>query len=223
MKHFRTSRERAAAKRRANAIKPALAYLNAAFALMPGVRKGTAEKRVRESGQPMTTAKAFVKEYQSRKHTSGAKLPAVDDRATHIQTAYVMELGQGWPEGHQDRPPGNQPDFSAATEARSTLLRRQPSAHQQFVAYEDELGELERALSIGSVSQRAFDKRCYRISEKSLPNWMNNYRSPPPPASRPTLGKVQNYGPQPAKIDMPPVPLWLRRYKTAKNNKRAAA
>ena len=38
-----------------------------------------------------------------------------------------------------------------------------------------------------------------------------------------TLGKVQNYGPYPDRIDMPPIPLLLRRYKAAKDDKSAAA
>ena len=74
--HFITPRERAAAKRRAAAIKGAIAYLNTALANMPGVRKGTAEKQVRESAQPMTTAKAIVRDWRGRKRVSNSKLAA---------------------------------------------------------------------------------------------------------------------------------------------------
>ena len=210
MERISTSKERAAAKRRATSIERGIAYLNTALALIPGVRRGTAEKRVREAAQPMTAAKALVKEFHSRKSTSSARPRAVDDRAVCIQTAFAMELGHSWPEGHQDGPPGNHPDLSAATEARSTLLRLQPSALR--CAYEDELGEVERALLNGSLSQRAFDKRCHKISEKPLPNWMDKNQSPA--IAHPT--KIQGYGPYPDKIDMPPVPLWLKRYKATK-------
>ena len=85
------------------------------------------------------------------------------------------------------------------------------------------MGELERALLNGSLSRQAFDKRCHKISEQPLPNRMDKNQSPPPAMAHTTLGKVQNYGPYPDKIDMPPIPLWLRRYKTAKDDKSAAA
>ncbi len=80
-----------------------------------------------------------------------------------------------------------------------------------------------RTLTLGCLSQRAFDKRCHKISELPLPNWMDKTQSPPPAMVHTTLGKVQNYGPYPDRIDMPPIPLWLRRYKTAKDDKSAAA
>ena len=75
----------------------------------------------------------------------------------------------------------------------------------------------------GSLSQRAFDKRYHKISELPLPNWIDKNQSPPPAMAHTTLGKVQNYGPYPDRIDMPPIPLWLRRYKAAKDDKSAAA
>ncbi len=98
MGDVKTWRERAAAKRRKAAIAGALRYLNEALAGLPGVRKGTAEKRIRESAQPMSTAKALVKGWHGRKRASAAT-PTVDDRAALIRTAYAMELGHGWPAG----------------------------------------------------------------------------------------------------------------------------
>ncbi len=100
MGDVKTWRERAAAKRRKAAITGAIRYLNEGLAGLPGARKGTAEKRVRESAQPMTTAKALVKEWRGRRRPSAA-VPPVDDRAGLIRAAYAMELGHGWPAGDQ--------------------------------------------------------------------------------------------------------------------------
>ena len=55
------SQKRRAIRRRKASIDGALRYLNEGLAGLPGVRKGTAEKRVRDSSQPMSTAKALVK------------------------------------------------------------------------------------------------------------------------------------------------------------------
>ena len=87
-------------RRRKAAIKGALRYLNEGLAGLPGVRKGTAEKRVRDSAQPMSTAKALVKEWRSRKRASAATSPA-NDRAALIRKAIAMELGHSWPAGNQ--------------------------------------------------------------------------------------------------------------------------
>jgi hypothetical protein len=92
------SQERRAIRRRKAAITGAIRYLNEGLAGLPGVRKGTAEKRVRESSQPMSTAKALVKEWRGRVRASAAK-PPIDDRAALIRTAFAMELGHGWPAG----------------------------------------------------------------------------------------------------------------------------
>ncbi len=92
------SQQRRAIRRRKAAVTGALRYLNEGLARLPGVRKGTAEKRVRDSSQPMTTAKAFVKEWHGRKRAFAATPPA-DDRAALIRAAYAMELGHGWPAG----------------------------------------------------------------------------------------------------------------------------
>ena len=178
LQRFLTSRERAAAKRRANSIKGALAYLNSAVAQMPRVRIGTAKKQVCESAQPMNMAKALVKEWQSRKRISDSKPIVVDDRATCIQTAYAMELGHSWPAGHRDRPLGNQPDFSAAQEARISLIRRQHPVLQGVAEYEGDLGSLERKLLTGKIGQARFDKRCKAIAERELPEWMQTYTPP---------------------------------------------
>jgi len=62
--------------------------------------KGTAGKRVRDSAQPMSTAKALVKGWHGRRRVSAAE-PPVDDRAALIRAAYTMELGHGWPAGDQ--------------------------------------------------------------------------------------------------------------------------
>ncbi len=98
MSDVKTWRERAAAKRRRAAVERALRYLNEGLARLPGVRKGTAEKRVRDSAQPMSTAKALVKGWRGRRRASAAT-PPVDDRAALIRAAYAMELGHGWPAG----------------------------------------------------------------------------------------------------------------------------
>ena len=99
MGDVKTWRERAADKRRKAAVERAVAYLNLALAGWPTVRRGTAEKRVRESAQPMSTAKALVKGWRGRGRASAAEQP-VDDRAALIRTAYAMELGHAWPSSH---------------------------------------------------------------------------------------------------------------------------
>ncbi len=99
MTEIRTWRERAQIKRRKAAVARAVEYLNEGLAGLPGVRKGTAEKRVRASSQPMNAAKALVKEWHGRKRASAAT-PPVDDRAALIRAAFAMELGHGWPAGH---------------------------------------------------------------------------------------------------------------------------
>ncbi len=93
------SQQRRAAKRRKAAVTRAVEYLNAGLAGLPSVRKGTAEKRVHQSPQPMSTAKALVKEWHGRKRASAAT-PPVDDRAALIRAAFAMELGHGWPASH---------------------------------------------------------------------------------------------------------------------------
>ncbi len=101
MTDIRTWRERAQIKRRKAAVERAVAYLNAGLAGLPGVRRGTAKKRVRESAQPMSAAKALVKGWHGRKRVDTAPAPAANDRAALIRTAYTMELGHGWPAGDQ--------------------------------------------------------------------------------------------------------------------------
>ena len=100
MSDVKTWRERAAAKRRRAAVERALRYLNEGLAGLPGVRKGTAEKRIRDSAQPMSTAKVLVKEWRGRGRASAVE-PPVDDRAALIRAAYAMELGHGWPASDQ--------------------------------------------------------------------------------------------------------------------------
>ena len=102
MTEFRTWRERAQIKRRMAAVERAVKYLHEGLAGLPGVRKGTAEKRVRESARPMSTAKSLVKDWR-RRHPRSAPKPArsVDDRAALIRAAYAMEMGHGWPAGNQ--------------------------------------------------------------------------------------------------------------------------
>ncbi len=100
MTDIRTWRERAQIKRRKAAVAGALRYLNEGLAGLPGARKGTAEKRVRESSQPMSTAKALVKEWHGRKRAPAATPPA-NDRAALIRAAYALEMGHGWPAGDQ--------------------------------------------------------------------------------------------------------------------------
>ncbi len=89
-----------AIRRRKAAVTGALRYLNEGLAGLPGARKGTAEKRVRESAQPMSTARALVKGWCARRRASAATPPA-DDLAALIRAAFAMELGHGWPAGDQ--------------------------------------------------------------------------------------------------------------------------
>ncbi len=100
MEQVKTWQERATAKRRKAAVERALRYLNEGLTGLPGVRRGTAEKRIRDSSQPMSTAKALVKGWHGRRRVSAAT-PPVDDRAALIRAAYAMELGHGWPAGDQ--------------------------------------------------------------------------------------------------------------------------
>ncbi len=89
-----------AVRRRKASIEGALRYLNEALVGLPGARKGTAENRIRDSAQPMMTARALVKGWHGRKRVSAAT-PPVDDRAVLIRTAFAMEMGHGWPAGDQ--------------------------------------------------------------------------------------------------------------------------
>ncbi len=94
------SQKRRAIKRRKAAVEGALRYLNDGLAGLPGVRKGTAEKRIRESPRPMSTAKGLIKDWRRRHPRSVSKTtPPTDDRAALIRAAYAMELGHGWPAG----------------------------------------------------------------------------------------------------------------------------
>ncbi len=90
MERIATRRERATLKRRQAAITRALVYLRDGMA---GGRLGTAERRIRAAVQPMTAAKALVKEWRQRRRPA----PVVESRAVLICRAYQMELGHGWP------------------------------------------------------------------------------------------------------------------------------
>ena len=98
MAEMNARQKRFVAKRRKAAVERALRYLDEGLATLPGARRGTASKRVRESPRPMSTAKALVKEWHGRKRASAAT-PPVDDRAVLIRAAYAMEFGHGWPAG----------------------------------------------------------------------------------------------------------------------------
>ena len=100
MTDMNPSQQRRTIRRRKAAVGRALRYLNEGLAGLPGARKGTAEKRIQDSSQPMSTAKALVKEWRSRRRASAAE-PPVDDRAALIRAAYAIELGHGWPAGDQ--------------------------------------------------------------------------------------------------------------------------
>ena len=93
---MKTWRERAQTKRRKAAVARAVEYLNAGLAGL----SAAAEKRVRDSAQPMSTARALVKEWRGRRRTIAAA-PPVDDRAVLIRAAYAMEMGHAWPMGDQ--------------------------------------------------------------------------------------------------------------------------
>ena len=101
MTHMSPSQKRRAIRRRKAAIERALRYLSEGLAGLPGVRKGTAEKRIRESAQPMSTAKGLVKDWRRRHPRSATKPKPRDDRAALIRAAYAMEMGHGWPAGDQ--------------------------------------------------------------------------------------------------------------------------
>ena len=95
------SQQRRAVKRRKAAVGSAVEYLNVAMEMLPGARKGNAERQVRESPQPMTTAKALVKDWCQR-HRSLEPTPTPkprprDERAALIRAACAMELGHAWP------------------------------------------------------------------------------------------------------------------------------
>ena len=100
MADIRTWRERAQAKRREAAVERAVEYLNVALVGLPTVRKGTTEKQVRESPQPMSTAKALVKGWRQRHRSLATKPRPRDERAVLIQAACAIELGHAWPAGH---------------------------------------------------------------------------------------------------------------------------
>jgi len=95
------SQQRRAIRRRKAAVPGALRYLNQGLARLPGVRKGTAEKRIRDSVQPMSTAKALVKEWHRRPPRLATKPNPRVERAALIRAAYATELGHGWPAGDQ--------------------------------------------------------------------------------------------------------------------------
>ena len=97
MADVRTWRERAQAKRRGAAVGRAVEYLNVALEMLPGARKGSAERQVRESSQPMTTAKALVKDWRRRNCSLAAKPTPRDERDALVQAAFAMELGHVWP------------------------------------------------------------------------------------------------------------------------------
>ncbi len=186
-------RNRAQNKRRNAAVERALEYLTIGLAGLSGRRKGTAEKQVRESSRPMATAKALVTDWRKHSGPRAATLN-VDRPSDRVNSTDSVGL-----------------DFSAATEARTILLRRQPLALQDSPAYEDELKALERSLLKGSLSQRAFVGRCQKIGERVLPKWMIDYKPAPYPIPRATTGMAQRYDQPPDEIDMPPIPENLRR------------
>ncbi len=100
MVNIRTWRERAQARRRGAAVARAVEYLNAGLAVLPDARKGSAERQVHESPQPMSMAKAIVKGWRQRHRSLATKPRPRDERAQLIHTAYAMELGHAWPVGH---------------------------------------------------------------------------------------------------------------------------
>ena len=94
------SQQRRSIRRRKAAVEGALRYLSEALTVLPGVRVGTAEKRIRQSPRPMSTAKALVKDWRRRHPRVATKpTPPVDDRAALIRAAFAVELGHGWPAG----------------------------------------------------------------------------------------------------------------------------
>ena len=98
MGEMNARQKRFVAKRRKAAVERALRYLNEGLAGLPGVRKGTAEKRIRDSAQPMSTAKALIKDWRRRHPRVPTKpAPPANDRAALIRAAYAMEMGHGWP------------------------------------------------------------------------------------------------------------------------------
>ncbi len=94
------SQQRRTARRRKAAVTHASEYLNAGLTGLSGVRPGTAEKRVRQSPQPMSTAKALVKDWRRRHRSLATKPRPRDERAQLIQFAYAAELGHAWPADH---------------------------------------------------------------------------------------------------------------------------
>ena len=100
MAEMSPSQQRRTARRRKAAVIRAVEYLNAGLTGLSGVRPGTAEKQVRGSPQPMSTAKALVKDWRRRHRSLATKPTPRDERAQLIHTAYAIELGHAWPAGH---------------------------------------------------------------------------------------------------------------------------
>ena len=99
MMEMSPSQKRRTVRRRQVAVTRAVEYLNAGLAVMPGTRKGSAERQVRESPQPMSTAKALVKGWRQRHHGLAVDPAPQDERVVLIQAACAMELGHAWPVG----------------------------------------------------------------------------------------------------------------------------
>ena len=100
MAEMSPSQKRRTDRRRKAAVTRAVEYLNAGLAVMSGARKGSAERQVRESPQPMSTAKAFVKDWRQRHRSLAAKPAPRDERVALIQAACAMELGHTWSANH---------------------------------------------------------------------------------------------------------------------------
>ena len=100
MAEMSPSQQRRTARRRKAAVMRAVEYLNAGLAVMPGARKGSTERQVRESPQPMSMARALVKGWRQRHRSLTTKPAPRDERVVLIQAACAMELGHTWPVSH---------------------------------------------------------------------------------------------------------------------------
>ncbi len=106
--------------------------------------------------------------YRSKliKGVSNAKVPTITARRI------VKDLRQvhGAPQAQTFTPTA--PDLSAATEARATLIRRQPEHLQGRPAFSSEIVSAERAVLKGDLSQSEFNAQMEALATKPIPDWM---------------------------------------------------
>ena len=176
---FLSAAGRGKIRRRQAVVEQALKHFRGALRSIPHIRPGTSEKLISSASKPLAAAKNLIKEFKKRKPR---KRPTkLRDRQALISEAVALELGTSWPSDYEGPPQKfTAPDFSAATEARASLLRRQPEHLQSFVMYDDDLGEVEHRLLRREIKQTDFNRICKSISRRSL-GWMADHKPKPNP------------------------------------------